>query len=280
VQSALIAHAVTPNLSVVNVLFNNFLDGRHACYLAYSVPTTTLDLVDDAGDAGGPFAGSLTLGNPSTVIQNSQCAVSLISAADDGTNLTLNLSVTFKSSFGGNKLHYLAARDTAGHNTGWFIAGVWQALPAPSGQIVATSVTPGRTATASASAQTIVATLTDNKGTADFGVINVLVNNFIDGRQACYLAYVAGTNTLYLVDDTGDAGGPFAGSLTLNGGAGTIQNSQCSISGTGSSASNSGSTLTLTLNITFKSGFTGSMAIWVAGGNNTDWQALATTTVQ
>jgi len=109
----------------------------------------------------------------------------------------------------------------------------------------------------------------------------VLVNNFIDGRQSCYLAYVAGMNSLLLVDDSGDAGGPFAGGMVLNGSAGTIQNSQCSISGAGSSAAMSGNTLTL--NITFKSGFTGNRAIWVAGragGNNTDWQALATTTVQ
>jgi len=54
---------------VVNVLINNFLDGRQACYLAYVVSPGFLLLVDDAGDAGGPFAGS----------QNSQCAASLAS---------------------------------------------------------------------------------------------------------------------------------------------------------------------------------------------------------
>ena len=73
--------------------------------------------------------------------------------------------------------------------------------------------------------------------------------------------------------------------LVLNGGAETIQNSQCSVGGTGSSATTSGNTLTLTLNITFKAAFAGDRIIWVAGrdradGNNTDWQAMATTTVQ
>jgi len=55
------------NLSVVNVLMNNFLDGRHACCLAYVVASNTLILVDDAGDAEGPYAGSVVLGNASAI---------------------------------------------------------------------------------------------------------------------------------------------------------------------------------------------------------------------
>jgi len=115
--------------------------------------------------------------------------------------------------------------------------------------------------------------------------VNVLGNNFIDGRNACYLAYVAASNSLLLVDDGGDAGGPFAGSMVLNGGAAVIQNSQCSVNGPGSSAVKNGNTLTLTLNVTFKAPFAGNRIVWVAGrdaagGNNTDWQAMATTSVQ
>jgi hypothetical protein len=125
---------------------------------------------------------------------------------------------------------------------------------------------------------------TDSKGAGDFGVVNVLVNNFIDGRRSCYLAYVVSSNTLYLVNDSGDAGGPFAGSLALNGSAGVIQNTQCSVSGAGSSVS-IGNTLILTLNITFKSGLAGNEIVWAAGrnafgGNNTDWQAVGTWDVQ
>ena len=87
------------------------------------------------------------------------------------------------------------------------------------------------------------------------------------------------------MDDGGDAGGPFAGSLVLNGGAATIQNSQCSVNGVGSSAVPGGNDLTLTLNVTFHSGFTGNRIMWVAGrdiagGSNTDWQAMGTWTVQ
>jgi len=84
--------------------------------------------------------------------------------------------------------------------------------------------------------------------------------------------------------DAGDAGGPFAGSMVLNGG-GTIQNSQCSVNGAGSSAVLSGNNLTLALNVTFQASFTGNRILYAAGwdsagGNNTGWQAVGTFTVQ
>jgi hypothetical protein len=275
------------NLSVVNVLINNFLDGKHACYLAYIVSISTLALVDDAGDAGGPFAGTVALGNPGTKIQNSQCAVSLTSATSNGNNFTLGLSITLQPSFGGttgNKIIYLAARDSGSGNTDWQPLGVRQVSYSPPGAISITSTNPQRAAAPAGTAQTYTFTLTDTKGAGDFGVVNVLMNNSLDGKRACYLAYVASINTLVLVNDAGDAGGPFAGVLPVNGSPGTIQNSQCSVDGSGSSATPSGNTLTLVLNLAPKSGVTNRI-IWVAGrdtagGNNTDWQAIGTSSVQ
>ena len=273
------------SLSVLNVLINNFLDGRHACYLAYVVSTSTLVLVDDGGDAGGPYAGSVALGNPGVAIQNSQCSVNLVSAAPSGNDFSLGLNITFKPSFGGNKIQYLAARDAIG-NSDWQAMGVWQAPPyTPPGAISAGSPTPARLTAAAGTAQPIAFTLTDSKGSADFGVVNVLLNNFIDGRQACYLAYRASDNSLLLVDDGGNAGGPFAGSMVLGGGAAFIENSQCRVTAAGSSATPNGNTLTLQLNIAAKTPLSGNRVIWVAGrdradGNNTDWQSVATWSVR
>jgi hypothetical protein len=113
--------------------------------------------------------------------------------------------------------------------------------------------------------------------------MNVLVNNFIDGRQACYLAFVpsgATAGSLYLVDDAGTAGGPFAGA-TLPG-SGTIQNSQCSIDIASSSFNASGNTLTLILSITFKPAFSGDRVFYAAARSatqNSGWQAIGTVTV-
>jgi len=272
------------SLGVVNVLINNFLDGRSACYLAYVVPSNTLVLVDDGGDAGGPYAGSVVLGSSAT-IQNNQCAVTLVSAVTGGNTLTLLLNITFKPAFGGNKIMYMAARDLGAGNSNWQALGVWQVTFTPQGTIVVTGVTPGRGAEPSGTGQEFFVALTDNKGAGDFGVVDVLINSFIDGRQACYLAYVASTNTLILIDDGGEAAGPYAGTMPLNGGSESIQNSQCTVSGTGSAVSSVSNTLTLTLNITFKAAFTGNRVVYAAGrdsagGNNTNWQAMGTTTVQ
>ena len=38
--------------------------------------------------------------------------------------------------------------------------------------------------------QTLTFTLSDPNGAADLGVFNILINGFLDGRQACYLAFV------------------------------------------------------------------------------------------
>jgi len=116
------------DLSVVNILVNSALDGRRACYLAYVVSTNTLVLVDDNGDAGGPYAGTVTLGD-ATVIQNGQCAVSLVSAVGNGVTLALTLNITFKPAFAGNKILFLAGRDRVGaNNTDWQATGTWSVL--------------------------------------------------------------------------------------------------------------------------------------------------------
>jgi len=269
------------NLQLVDVLINNGLDGRHACYLAYSVQSSTLFLVDDGGDAGGPFAGGVALGN-NAIIQNSQCAVSLVSATGVGTTLSLTVNITFQSGFGGGRITFVSAQDFVGHNSGWSPLGVWQVATAPTGTISVGSVNPGRGSAVNGTAQPFTLTLTDSKGTSDFGVINLLVNSGLDGRQACYLAYASQSNTLILLDDPGTA---YAGSMPLSANTASISNSQCSISAAGSSANSAGNTLTLTLNITFKSGFKGNRVLYVAGrdkseGNNSGWQPSATWTVQ
>jgi hypothetical protein len=270
------------NLGVVNILINSALDARRACYLAYVVPSSTLVLVNDNGDAGGPYAGSLTA--PGVSIENGQCAVRLTDTpSGSGTTLTLPLNLTFKPGFAGNRIMYVAARDQGSGNSNWQPLGQWQ-VPFAQGNIGIAAVNPRWSAPAGQD-QAIQITFTDTRGTADFGVVNVLVNSALDARQACYLAYIATSNILVLVNDNGDAGGPYAGSLVLNGSPGTIQNSQCQINGAASSVSLGSGTLTLTLDMTFRSSFGGNRVVYLAGrdksdGNNTGWQPVGTWTVQ
>jgi streptogramin lyase len=278
--------AGTMNLSVVNVLINSFLDGRSACYLAYVVSTNTLYLVDDAGNAGGPFAGSMVLNGAAGSIENSQCRIDGAGslANSTGGTLVLTLNATFKAAFAGNRIMHLAQRNLVGFTNGWQRVGVWRVPGAPVGQITVSTLNPARGVATGGIPQPFRLTFTDTLGYTNLGVVNLLINDFIDGRRACYLAYAVGSNTLYLVNDAGDAGGPFAGQMVLNG-TGSIENSQCRVIGAGSSAVGSALTLDLTLNVFFKGGFAGNRVLYAAGrdtleGNNTGWQAVGTWSVQ
>jgi hypothetical protein len=272
------------DLGVVNVLLNNVLDGRHACYLAYSVSANTLYLVDDSGDAGGPFAGGGLLNTPGT-IQNSQCTVNWGNApvSGNGNDLMLTLNLSFTAGFAGNKVTYMAARDVGQNNSGWQGLGVWQVSGGtPTATTGVTGMNPS-SGTGSGSTP-FTFNFSDTKGFQDLGVVNILINSSIDGRHACYLAYSGLTNTLYLVDDAGDAGGPFAGGAVLNA-PGSIQNSQCTVSWGTTPVNGVGNALALNLNIAFSLAFGGNRVFYLAArdrndANNTDWQAMGTWTVQ
>ena len=101
---------------------NSSLDGHHACYLAFARPINVLYLVNDNGDAllpGQALSAGGTLGN-------SQCTVTWGAGAisSGGNNLTLALSMTFSAAFTGNRIFYLAARDSNdSNNTGWQAMG-------------------------------------------------------------------------------------------------------------------------------------------------------------
>ena len=155
-------------------------------------------------------------------------------------------------------------------------------LSAPPGAIAVTGATPRRGAAPAGTSQALTFTLTDSRGTADLAVVDVLINNRVDGRNACYLAYVPSSDTLVLVNDAGDAGGPHAGAMALNRPAGSIQNSQCIVSS--AIVNSAGSTLTMTLNVRFQASFKGNRTVYASAqdhaGATTGWQAVATWMVE
>jgi len=265
------------DLDVVNVLINNFLDGRYGCYLAYSRPYNVLYLVNDAGTALLP---GLVL-NGSGSVSNSACTVTGAGSSTgvSGNTLTLTLNMSFGAGYAGNKVMYLAARDLEAGNSGWQALGTWGVPGAPPTGPAAGGVTPARSS--GTGGGTFTFTFTDSNGWQDLGVMNVLINDALNGNGACYLAYSRVYNVLYLVNDAGNGLLP---GLTLNG-TGTLGNSQCAVTGPGSSVDGSGNTLTLTLNMSFPSSFAGNRVIYMAARSNGDvlnsgWQAVGSRTVQ
>jgi sugar lactone lactonase YvrE len=273
------------DLAVLDVLINNSLDGIGACYVAFAPASASsgyLYLVDDAGDGGYASGSPISLPSSST-LQNSQCTISGAgsSVSASGNTLTLTLAITFASGFGGNKIFYTAARNNT-QNSGWQALGTWDVPgPAPVGPAVG-GVTPARSAS---TGQPYTFTFTDTNGYGDLAVTDVLINNFLDGIGACYVAFAPTSATsgyLYLVDDAGD-GGYASGSPMALPSSSTLQNGQCTINGSGSSVTASGNTLTLNLAIAFSSSFTGNRVFYLAARNNSignsGWQAVGSVTV-
>ncbi len=269
------------DLGVLDVLINNSLDGRQACYFAYVPQTNTIYLVDDGGDAGGPFSGALLL-NGTGSIGNSQCQLNGAgsSASGAGRSLTLTIHLTFTQNFAGNRVAYLAARTISESSSGWTPLETWTVPGAAAAPLTPVSITP---ASGKGSDQVFTFSFSDVAGWQGLGIVNVLVNEGLDGRQACYVAYAVQSNSLFLVDDAGDAGGPFAGSMPLSG-LGSVANSQCTVDAAGSSVAHSGNTLTLTLHFSFSSAFVGNKLFYTAardtGIGTSGWQPMGTWTVQ
>ena len=264
------------------MLIASALDGRHACYIAF-VPSGansgSVYLVDDAGDAGGPYQGLVLPGGGT--VSNSQCTISGAgsSVSGSGNNLTLTLVTTFSAAFAGNKVVYTSAQDKSGTNSGWQALGTWNDPGAvPAGPWVS-GMSPART-TATGVPTPYTFTFTDTNGWQDISVANILINGAIDGRHGCYLAIVPAAQQVLLVDDAGDAGGPYSGMVLP--GNGTVSNSQCSVTGAGSSISGSGNTLTVTLVMTFTQSFAGNQLFFLAARSNTansNWQAVGSVSV-
>jgi len=108
-------------MSTVSVVINSALSGNASCYILYYPSINTLYLANDNASA---WLGPVTLGQ-ATNVQNSQCTVSGVSssATGSGTNLTLNLALTFPHAFAGSKNIYMEAYD--GQDSGWVQMGTW-----------------------------------------------------------------------------------------------------------------------------------------------------------
>jgi hypothetical protein len=105
------------------------------------------------------------------------------------------------------------------------------------------------------------------------GVLNILINDALDGRYGCYLAYSRPLNVMYLVNDPGTALLP---GMVMNG-TGSLSNGQCTVSGVGASVTGSGTNLTIRLPITFTGAFRGNRVVYMAARDvaehNSGWQA-------
>ncbi|MEZ5352265.1 MAG: chitobiase/beta-hexosaminidase C-terminal domain-containing protein [Bryobacteraceae bacterium] len=269
------------DLDVMNVLINRGLDGRSACYVAYSRTDNVLYLVNDAGS--GLLPGLIMNGSGS--VSNSFCTLlgAGSSAVGTGNTLTLTLNIAFnQTTFASSHILYIAARDRDGGNTGWSTSGVWTVPPAtaPSIRVLGFSPTAGASA-----AVTISAVFRHPAGASAITNSQFLINTDLNGNNACYIGYLASANQLFLVKDTGP-GLDLHGPIAPDGGSGVMENSQCRVTSAGSSVTRTGTDLRMTVRVLFKPGFSGLKLLYAAAQNfdanpleNTGWLPLGLWTV-
>ncbi|MEZ5399496.1 MAG: BACON domain-containing carbohydrate-binding protein [Bryobacteraceae bacterium] len=264
------------DLAVVNLLINSALDGRNACYAAYTRADNMLYLVNDQGSALLP--GMLLNGSGS--ISNSACTISGAgsSATPSGLTLSLTLKVTFNQlSFSGDKVVYAAARDVANASTGWRTKGVWR-VPQAAGVFTVASVAP---ASGTVTQAQLTAVFRHSTSGASITNAQLLINADLNANGACYAGFVAAGSQLFLVKDSGPSAG-LIGPLTAGG---SIANSQCRVSALSSSVS--GTDLTVNMTVEFLGTFKGPKLVYTAAqrivgsgvAENTGWRPMSLWTI-
>jgi hypothetical protein len=258
------------DLGSVSMLINSSSSTTGACAVSYNVAQNTLSLLSDTGAASGAIAlGSGALSNSQCVLTGSASSVSF-----SGNTLTLTAAVGFKSAFSGQKAVYGNASSSDGTTTtGWKPVGAWTVASASQAPQAA-SVSP---ASGTGLSQTFTFVYTDINGASDLASAQAIIGSGASSTGSCYVWVTPGVNSIWLASDVG----AWPAAQTL-GTAGTLQNSQCSISTGASSGTLSGTTFTLKLAITFAASFTGSKNVFSyasnLGGLVSGWQTVGTWT--
>ncbi|MEZ5402075.1 MAG: SBBP repeat-containing protein [Bryobacteraceae bacterium] len=259
------------NLTVLNLLIGPVLDGRGSCYLAYDAAARLLYLVNDAGDALLPAVAVPSAGP----LSNSQCAVADVAATHSGNTVLLEMNVAFPPTYAGNKIVYAAARDAGGHNSGWIPGKVIEGAGPATGPYVVRGKTP---LAATVKEDTLLISVSDASGGLSLMTANVLINNAIDGRNACYFGYHFPSQSLQLI---GDIGSGVAGSVDFTTLSGSAENSQCRIERAGSFEGGPPNR-NLYFRVTFKPGFAGEKIVYagaVDSAQSSGWVPVSALTI-
>lgn len=266
-------------IALAYLMVGSSISGPDSCFVEYNTASKSFRLLNDAGSA---WSSPIKAGSGKA--KNSQCTFlgKGASGAASGTNLTVNIPLTFASTYSGAKNVYLLAIDQSGQNSGWQQLGMWtvpgsggggsggggtsgSGVPVcnPQGACVA-SLMP---ATGSGTSGTFTGTFTDTNGANQLYLAYLLflpTPNVVQYTAAgsCLVEYNRISNAVRLINDAGNNWLPGVSGTPLTAG-GTLSNSHCTLNVGLSSVQINGNTLTLAAALTFSSNFTGTLATFL-----------------
>jgi uncharacterized membrane protein len=255
----------------------NTVSSANSCIAYYARATNLIFLLNDAGTAYTSAAPGAAV-----TLSNSQCSVNAAAASvtASGTNLILNLPVTFAAAYAGAKSIYMFASGSSA-NSGWQAMGTWT-VPGAVATVSAVSVTPS---SGSGAQQKFALEYADSLGATDLTTVWVWFTanfNTVSSANSCLLYYARATNLLFLLNDAGTAYSSVTPGVFTTGAALTLSNSQCSVNASAASVTPSGTNLTVNLLMTFTAAYAGTKSIYMfaAGSSaNSGWQSLGSWTV-
>ncbi len=257
----------------VQMLFNFSLNASNACLVYLDRVTNHLLLLNDAGNA---FLGPARIGLPGQ-LENSQCSMdaSRSSATQAGTDLLVNVYLTFKPALAGMIESYAEALDTGSLSSSYIRLGSWMlpSVGAQAPQILSVAPSSG-----SGVSQTFRVIASDPNGAADLQRVQF---NIVGGGRVCSIEYVRPGNQLVL--RAGTELPPVDAAAV--GAPRRLESVNCSVDAQTAAASSAGNTITLDLPIIFKNVFAGlkdlrALAVDTAGLSSGDRLVGSYTVVQ
>ena len=233
-----------------------------ACYFWVWLNPGTTGYVYLANDAGSWQTG-LAVGASGTS-ENSQCKVDAGNSSimlSGSNSIILNLAISFKAAYAGEKTIYTGVTNTSGLYSTWQQRGTWTVTTDTAPSTVSVSPSSG-----SGYAQNFTFTFSDPDGASELIWTQVNFSPNLAAANSCWVFWYkgAGSGTLHLIADDG-----VASSSGSPGDSTVLQNSQCSLSLAASSVTVGTTTLTEVLALTFKAAFAGTKNIFMYTSDGT-----------
>ncbi len=152
------------------------------------------------------------------------------------------------------------------------LSGLLILASAAQGQLTNQSLSPSSGSSAAGAAQTFTAVYVDGAGTGELAYAYFIVGASGAGTSnTCYMYWSGPGSAFYMLNDavSGWLGPLYPGS------GGTIQNSQCTVYGTGSSVNFSGNQIIMTVKMSFSAAYAGTKNLYMtASGTQGDYSPL------